>query len=137
MSSSRSAQWHPKLATIDWLDEPIEINDESLVRRIALVRRAVFDGTDDQPLKHLGEAETCVLLKEHRDYQYSWWISDDREALRYARFQQITTRETIDLMRMAVADSEMPDRQAFELMEAMAEQGRTLQLPGSPADLRR
>jgi hypothetical protein len=72
VSSSRSGQWHPKLATIDWLDEPIEINDESLVRRIALVRRAVFDGTDDQPLKHLGEAETCVLLKEHRDYQDSW-----------------------------------------------------------------
>jgi hypothetical protein len=57
--------------------------------------------------------------------------------LRYAHFQQITTRETIDLMRVAVADGDTPDRQAFELMEAMAEQGRTLQLPGSPADLRR
>ena len=30
---------------------------------IERIRRAVFGGTDDQPLKHLGEAQTCYVIK--------------------------------------------------------------------------
>lgn len=32
------------------------------------VRRAVFGGTDDKPLQHLGEAETCVVIKEWAEF---------------------------------------------------------------------
>ena len=95
-----------------WLDEPIEITGESDIRTINRIRRAVFGGTDDEPLKHLGEAETCYVIKNWAGFAGSWWISDDGDALRYAKFQGITTRETIDLMNMAVADGDISARDA-------------------------
>ncbi len=67
--ASRSARHHPALAGVPaagWLDEPIEITAESDVQRVNRVRRAVFGGTDDKPLQHLGEAETCVVIKSGR-----------------------------------------------------------------------
>ncbi len=138
--ASRSARHHPALAGVPaagWLDEPIEITAESDVQRVNRVRRAVFGGTDDKPLQHLGEAETCVVIKEWAAFDGSWWISDDREALRYARFQGITTYETIDLLSMAVADGDVTDKQAYEVMLHMSEKGRSLRLPRSASDLRR
>jgi len=41
--------------------------------------------------------------------------------LRYARFQRITTYETIDLLSMAVADGVVTDKQAYEVMVHMSE----------------
>jgi len=105
--TSKSTRFLPALtilATGGWLEEPIEITADADVQHVNRVRRAVFGGTDDEPLKHLGEAETCFVIKEWAAFAGSWWISDDREALRYARFQGITTYETIDLVSMAVAD---------------------------------
>ncbi len=96
--AGRSARFLPalaRLATEGWFDEPIEITAEPDVQRVNRVRRAAFGGTDDEPLKHLGKAETCFIIKEWTVFVGSWWISDDREALRYARFQGITTYETI------------------------------------------
>ncbi|MHA6622495.1 hypothetical protein [Pseudonocardia sp. DLS-67] len=120
-----------------WLDEPIEITADAEVQRVNRVRRAVFGGTDDKPLQHLGEAETCVVIKEWAEFAGSWWISDDREALRYARFQGITTYETIDLLSMAVADGDVTDKHAYEVMVRMSKEGRSLRLPRSASDLRR
>lgn len=105
------------------------------VRRVNLIRRAVFGGTDDEPLKHLGESETCFLIRERAEFADTWWITDDREALRYARFQHITTRETIDLMTVAVVNGEVTAQQAHDLMLAMADHGRILRLPNSSKDL--
>ena len=119
-----------------WLDEPIEITEESEVERVHRMRRAVFGGGDDRPLEHLGEAETCFVLKEWAEFAGSWWISDDREALRHAQFQGITTRETLDLMIMAVVNGDLTDRAAYDLMLKMTDSGRTLRIPGSPRDLR-
>jgi hypothetical protein len=90
-----------QLAADQWLGEPIEIDDESEIQQINAIRRAVFGGTDDEPLKHLGEAQTCFVILKWSEFAGSWWISDDREALRYARLQGITTRETIDLVSTA------------------------------------
>lgn len=67
------------------MGEPIEVTEESEVQRVNRIRRAVFGGVDDRPLEHLGEAETCFVLKEWSQFAGSWWISDDQEALRYAR----------------------------------------------------
>ena len=65
--AGRSVRFLPALARIaiaGWLDEPVEITAERDVQRVNRVRRAVFGGTDDEPLKHLGEAETCFVIKE-------------------------------------------------------------------------
>jgi hypothetical protein len=138
--ATRSAQVLPglgKLKTDSWLGEPIEIDDASEIQQINAIRRAVFGGTDDEPLKHLGEAQTCFVILKWSKFVGSWWISDDREALRYARLQGITTRETIDLVSIAVINGGIGTQEGFGLMQQMADQGRCLRLPSSAADLRR
>ena len=138
--ASRSAAKLPPLLALPsegWLDEPIEISAAADIRKINQIRRAVFGGTDDEPLRHLGEAQTCYVIKNLPSFAGSWWISDDREALRYARFQHITTRETIDLMCIAVAGGDIGAADAFGLMNQMADSDRYLRLPKSAAELRR
>jgi hypothetical protein len=125
------------MAADGWLDQPIEITRESDIRVINQIRRVVFGGTEDYPLKHLGEAQTCYVLKNWAEFAGSWWISDDGEALRYAKFQGITTRETIDLMAVAVADGDITAGDAFHLMQRMGEADRHLRLPKSAEELRR
>jgi hypothetical protein len=138
--ASRSASKLPALRVLPaegWLDEPIEITGESDIRKINQVRRAVFGGTDENPLKHLGEAQTCYVIKNWAEFAGSWWISDDGEALRHAKFQGITTRETIDIVSIAVTDGDIGVRDAFDLMQHMADRDRHLRLPKSPEELRR
>ena len=59
------------------------------------------------------------------------------EALRHARFQNITTRETIDIMSIAVADGDISAPDVFGLMNQMADSGRYLRLPTSAEELQR
>ena len=138
--ASRSARFLPALGQAlagEWLGAPIEIDNESEIRQINAVRRAVFGGTDDEPLKHLGEAQTCFVILNWSKLAGSWWISDDQEALRYARHRGITTRETIDLVSMAVITGYLGAQEGFDLMQQIAGQGRSMRLPRSAADLRR
>jgi hypothetical protein len=138
--ATRSTRILPSLAALStdgWLGEPIEITDESDILQANRIRRAVFGGTDEEPLKHLGEAQTCHVIQQWPEFAGSWWISDDREALRYARFRSITTRETIDLVSMAVLDGDLDAREAFDLMHKMSDLGRSLRLPHSAGDLLR
>jgi hypothetical protein len=138
--ASRSSGALPSLRTLaadGWLGEAIEITDESNIQQINRIRRAVFGGTDTEPLKHLGEAQTCFVIQEWPEFAGSWWISDDREALRYARFRGITTRETIDLMSIAVVNGDLQTREGFDLMRQMVDCGRHLRLPGSAEDFLR
>jgi len=135
--SARVLRGLSELAADLWLGEPIEIDDESEIRQINAIRRAVFGGTDAQPLKHLGEAQTCFVILKWSEFAGSWWISDDQEAVRYARLQGITTRETIDLISAAVVNGDIGAQEGFSLMRQMATQGRRLRLPRSVADLRR
>ena len=138
--ASRSARVLPALRALlgdDSLGEPIEIDDEHEILRINAIQRAVFGGDDDEPLKHLGEAQTCFLIRERPEFAGSWWISDDKESLCYARRQGITTRETVDLVGTAVAYGDLGAEEGFELMQRMADEGCGVRLPDSPADLRR
>jgi len=137
--AGKSARVLPALRCLPgsgWLDEPIEIVEERDVLAIERIRRAVFGGAEDEPLRHLGEAQTCHLILNWPAFAGSWWISDDREALRYARRQGITTRETIDLMNISVVNGDIAAREAYDLMLAMADSGRYLKLPRSAEDLR-
>jgi hypothetical protein len=138
--ADRSASKLPSLrglAAKGWLDEPIEITRETDIQTINRIRRAAFGGTDDEPLKHLGEAQTCYVIKNWAEFAGSWWISDDGDAVRYARRQGITTRETLDLMSIAVVDGDISARDAFDLMRQMADSDRYLRLPKSAEELRR
>ena len=137
--ASRSARAYPPLSALardPCLGEPIEIGDAADVLRVEQIRRAVFGGTAVEPLRHLGEAQTCYVIKNWPQFAGSWWVSDDREALRYARFQQITTRETIDFVSAAVVNGELRASDGVALMNAMADAGRRLRLPASERDLR-
>lgn len=77
------------------------------------------------------------MIVNWSEFVGSWWISDDREALRYARSQGITTRETIDLVDLAVANGGIETGDAVNLMIQMVAQGRKLRLPNSAANLQR
>jgi hypothetical protein len=138
--ASRSARVLPALQGLvesGWLDEPVEIADDHEIQAVERIRRAVFGGTDVKPLQHLGEAQTCYVIQNWALFAGSWWISDDGEALRYAKFQGITTRETIDLMNIAVVNGDISARDGFDLTMKMADSGRHLRLPRSAEDLRR
>jgi hypothetical protein len=68
--ASRSAQLMPALNSIavdGWLGEPIEITSDADIRRVNQVRRAVFGGTDEEPLKHLGR-----VPPKYRDVRLMW-----------------------------------------------------------------
>jgi hypothetical protein len=58
-------------------------------------------------------------------------------SLRYAKFQHITTRETIDIMCIAVASGDISAGGTFDLMNQMADSDRYLRLPESAEELRR
>ncbi|MGH3903448.1 MAG: hypothetical protein ACRDTE_04555 [Pseudonocardiaceae bacterium] len=138
--ATRSASYVPALNGLladCWLGEAIEISSEPDTQKIERIRRGVFGGTDDQPLKHLGEAQTCYVITNWIELAGSWWISDDREALRYARAQGITTRETADLVRIAVVNGDIDARDGLILLRQMADRGRRLRLPDSVAALHR
>ncbi len=138
--ASRSEAVLPALATLKTdpcLGDPIEIADEKDMLRVERIRRAVFGGTDAEPLRHLGEAQTCHLILNVKEFAGSWWISDDAEALRYARFQHITTRETLDIVRIAVVNGDISASSGFKLMQEMTDRDRHLTLPKSADDLLR
>lgn len=136
--ASRSAATWPALAALfaeGWFDEPIEITSDVDVRAIERIRRAVFAKRGDGPLKHLGEAQTCYVIKNWKRFSGAWWITDDREALRYAKFQGITTRETADLVAIAAVNGDITALDGFTLLKRMTECDRVLRLPNTAADL--
>jgi hypothetical protein len=138
--ASRSAAYLPALRVLPlegWLEEPIAVSDEAGTRAVERIRRAVFGGTHDRPLRHLGEAQTCYVILHRAAFSGSWWLSDDQESVRYARRQAIPTRETIDLLSLAVAAGLVAARDAFDLMLKMSDNDRRLRLPRSPEDFRR
>ena len=64
------------------------------------------------------------MIEHWPEFAGSWWISDDQEALRFARFRGITTRETIDLVDVAVINGDIAARDGFDLLMKMADSGR-------------
>ncbi len=124
--ASRSAAYLPDL-DIDqmyaWLLNPIEIDGEE-VRRVEHLRRAVFGGTDEKPLQHLGEAQTCYLLKESGVWAGSWWASDDRDAVSFAQWNGIVTRSTVQLLEEAVATYDISEPQIRDFISQLAKVGR-------------
>jgi predicted nucleic acid-binding protein len=124
-----SARHLPPLAALTergTLGEPIELTDPDERTEVERLRRAVFGGDRRRPTQHLGEAETLTLITRRRDFRRSVWISDDRDAARYARRRGITTLETFDLVRAAVLDELVDAAEGHRLLQRMAEAGRRL-----------
>jgi hypothetical protein len=138
--AERSSRHFPALAGIKlagWLGDPIVISDLAEVEKVERIRRAVFGGTDDQPLKHLGEAQTCYILQRWPDFNGAWWVSDDYEALEYGRRQRLIVRETVDLVSGAASYGDITAEGGFKLLQDMEKVGRALRLPKSARELAR
>lgn len=135
---TQSARVFPPLARVrseGWLGKPIDFDAEAEIMMIERIRRVVFGGTSMHPLQHLGEAQTCYAIAETEAFRGAWWVTDDEDAYRYAYGRGIATYRTIDIVRNFVADGDQPASGGFDLMQAMADQGRMLLLPASPRDL--
>ena len=108
------------------LGEPIEITDTDVRGEVERLRRAVFGGDRRRPTQHLGEAETLALITKAPEFRRSVWISDDRDAARYARRRGVTTLETYDLVAAAAHERLLTPAEAHELLHRMKETGRHL-----------
>jgi hypothetical protein len=138
--AERSSREFPALAGIKdagWLGDPIAIIDVTEVGKVERIRRAIFGGSDDKPLKHLGEAQTCYMLQHRSEFEGSWWVSDDREALEYGRRQRLIVRETVDLVIGAASYGDITAEDGFRLLKDMDEAGRALRVPNSAQELGR
>lgn len=137
--ASRSSAHHPGLRSISadgWLGEPIEIDCAAELAEVDRIRRAVFAGSASEPTRHLGEAETCVLITMRSEFRDSVWITDDRSAATYTRRRGINTKETFDLMNEAVVDGLVTSEDGHSLLAAMVAAGRHLhRLSRHPRDL--
>ena len=136
--AGRSARVFPCLATIatdGWLGKPVEIADRHDIDQIERIRRAVFGGPPHQALRHLGEAQTCYVIRTWPEFAGSHWISDDREALRFARLAGIPALDTAGLLGEAVADRHVGRAEAYQLLRRMVVAGRHPRIPPHPAQL--
>lgn len=135
--ASQSSRVWPQLASISaegWLGDPIEV-DEGQAFAIQRLRRLVMGGDPARPSQHLGEAETCHVIRTVAEFADSWWVSDDRDAVEFARHQGIRTYRTFDVMRMIVADGDLTADQALAFMRDMQVAGRGLFVPGTAREL--
>lgn len=131
-----SGVW-PTLASLfseGWLGEPIEVDDQA-AGAIERLRRVALGGDPARPTQHLGEAQTCWVIREVGEFAGAWWVSDDRDALDYARVKGIQTYRTVDAMRAIVADGDLTPDRAHRLMLDMTAAGRAIWVPASAREL--
>ena len=136
--AARSSAFLPDLVSIaveGWLGDPIEV-DADMASQVERIRRTVFGGDSTRPTQHLGEAQTCHVLRTVEEFSGSWWVSDDRDALDYAQSQRLQTYRTVDVMRMIVADGDLTADVAWQLMHDMRAAGRDLYVPETARELR-
>jgi len=136
--AQRSGAIYNNLRSIEpagWLGKPIEVDDAKEQQLIEQIRRAVFGGTADKPLQHLGEATTCHLISTDPKFATSFWITDDRVAAEYARGKGITTRDTRDLVSEGVIDGEISQQEGYELLIQMRALGQNVRVPPRACDL--
>lgn len=117
------------------LGEPIRIDDTEVIAAIERKRIVVFGGRADEPLKHLGEAQTCHMLQSDPTWAGATWVTDDREAFRYAQQQGLVTRGTVDLFRAMVADTDLSAADAYAHLRTIDSIRPGLPIPARPDEL--
>ncbi|MGL5828428.1 MAG: hypothetical protein ACRC0L_02520 [Angustibacter sp.] len=138
--AERSSIHLPALASLPaagWLGEPIVVDAPDEVKLIEGTRRVVFCGSSSAPLQHLGEAQTLHIIRHRTEFADSRWVTDDRDALDFARRQGIDTAETCDLVADAVAMADIDQQAGFDLLQDMSQRGRRIRLPRAAIDLGR
>ncbi|MDR6143348.1 hypothetical protein QE375_002902 [Microbacterium foliorum] len=128
----------PALRGLDqqaWFGEPIPIVGAANTRVVEGIRVAVFGGGKAKPREHLGESQTLHLLKTDAHYQDSIWLTEDREAFRFAQRQHITTRDTFGILCDMVGYLDLSIERAFEIAQHILDVGEPmLRPPDSPRD---
>lgn len=135
---SDSAKRVPGLMKLDqdaWFGDPIPIVGDKNVRAVEGIRVAVFGGGKGKPREHLGESQTLHLLQADKDYQDSIWLTEDREAFRFAQRQHITTRDTFGILCDMVGYLDLSIERAYEVSQKILDAGEPmLREPDSPRD---
>jgi len=135
---TRSAAHVPGLKTLDqdaWFGDPIPVVGAVNVRAVEGIRVAVFGGGKAKPLEHLGESQTLHLLRADEDYRDSIWLTEDREAFRFAQRQHITTRDTFGILCDMVGYLDLSIERAYEIAQNILDAGEPmLHEPNSPRD---
>ena len=135
----RSARVIPQMEAIGsdgWLGVPIAVSSEDAAR-VERIRIARLGGSPERPLQHLGEAETCFVIREMVADTETVWITDDEAAYDFGCQLGIITRDTRDIVEGIVADGLLDPVAAFELLLAMVEADRSpRRVPLDPRELR-
>ena len=98
------------------------------------MRLGVFGGMPEEPLKHLGEAQTCYLIRHLSEFEGSWWVTEDGDAYDFGVRSGMQTLRTFEVMQHMVADGDLAADAALALMRAMEEAGRALlHMPQRPS----
>ena len=118
-----------------WFGEPIPIVGARNVRAVEGIRVAVFGGGKAKPREHLGESQTLHLLQTDDNYRESIWLTEDREAFRFAQRQHITTRDTFGILCDMLGYRDLSTERAFEVAQHILDAGEPmLREPASPRD---
>ena len=136
--ASRSAAYVTDLLELvadGWLDGPIEIDDRREIDEIDAIRRAVFGGTEAEPLKHLGEAQTLYVIRNRVEFSDAIWISDDQEAVAYARVNGIPVKETMHVVAEVVQYGWLSAADGHGMLVQMDPDGKAPRRAAKPSDL--
>jgi hypothetical protein len=118
-----------------WLGEPVETT-EAEAAMVERIRIAAFGGTPDRPFQHLGEAETCHVLRTRAEFSESVWMTDDVAAYDYGRRARLTTWSTRTLVEHLITNGDLTAQSGYELLEQMVDAGRYVhRMPGSRNEL--
>ena len=114
-----------------WFGEPIEPLTDDLIpiaRLQVALGNSGYDEEDERDVsRHRGEAES-IQLAQRLGY---WFVTDDNDAHRIACFRLGAERvfDTVDLLRLAVANADLTAREAVEVSLRIRAQERYLRRP--------
>lgn len=135
---SDSANHVPTLKDLDQqalFGDPIPLNRAADIRAVEGIRVAVFGGGKARPRQHLGESQTLHLLRTDDSYRASVWLTEDREAYRFAQRQHIATRDTFGILCDMVGYLDLSIDRAYEVAQRILDAGEPmLREPDSPHD---
>ena len=116
-----------------WLGEPLLVGEDH--GNVKVWRQGRLAGTKNDPLAHLGEAESCHVLEKWPELRDAWFATDDRRAVLVARKQGIVVGLTSDLLAMAARRHLITPSQALDLIVDMEQEGRHPRRPGSVREM--
>jgi predicted nucleic acid-binding protein len=105
----------------------IELTTDADNRSVFQIRKR-FASRDDPPTKHLGESETLHVISSRKEFTYSRFLTEDRDAYRVAGSMGVLCSTTMEVFQELVARREVSSGEAFALLQEIADSpyGRTL-----------